>query len=62
MELMIVIGILWVAPCMLAWEMCQRRNRNPRKGLVLALLFGWAAVLGIWMALKTRSKETGMLS
>jgi len=61
MELMIVIGILWVVPCMLSWEMCERRNRNHWKGLVLALLFGWWAVLGIWLGLKTRNPKTGTL-
>lgn len=58
---MLFFAFLYIVPCILCWEMCNNRNRNPWKGVVLALLFGWFAVLGIWMGLKRRNLKTLVL-
>lgn len=49
---------LWVVPCGLAYAICEKKNRNPWKGVVLAVLFGWLAPLGLWLALKRRDPKT----
>lgn len=59
--LTLLFVIFWGVPCGLAYAICEAKNRNPWKGLVLALFFGYLAPLGLWLALRRRSRETGQL-
>lgn len=61
-----ILGLLTIlfivfAPFYICAEIAEKRNRNQNKAMFLAFFFSWFAVVGLWLALKTRSKETGML-
>jgi hypothetical protein len=48
----------YLLPIACCAHVCQKRHRSVAKGVVLGLLFGWVAALGLWLALKRRNLET----
>jgi hypothetical protein len=53
--------VLFGGPFLLCANICDRRNRDPIKGLVVALFTGWLGVLCLWLGLKRRNPKTKML-
>lgn len=52
---------LWFYPIRLAVNLCKRKNRNPEKGALVAVLSGWIGYLFLFLLLKTRDSKTGRL-
>lgn len=50
-----------VFPYFISYNICIEKNRNPLKGIVLTMIFGLLAPLGMWLALKTRNPQTKQL-
>lgn len=61
MTLVILLVIFYGLPIALCCRICENKNRNSNKGIFLGIVFGWLAVLGLWLALKTRDLNTKML-
>ena len=61
MSFLFILALLDVVPIILCYRICELRHRSVAKGVVLALLFGWLAVLMLWLALKRRNRQTMML-
>ena len=52
---------LVVFPYFISYSICIGKNRNPLKGIVLTMIFGLLAPLGMWLALKMRNPQTKQL-
>jgi uncharacterized membrane protein len=50
----LTILILAIIPLMLGYNIAKSRNRNTNKALFVTFLFGWWAVIIMWLVLKTR--------
>lgn len=61
MEVLLILILLGVVPFFVSWKICVKRNRNPWKGLLATLFFGWFATIGLATMLKTRDPATGWL-
>jgi len=56
------ILVLWIVPIILCGWICSDKHRSVAKGVFLGFFFGWFAVAGLWLALKTRDPVTKQLS
>lgn len=54
--------LLYVLPIVTAYKMCKQKNRDPAIGVLLAIFFGWLAVLALHIFLKSRNFEYGTLT
>ena len=49
---------IYPLPVILCGKICQKKNRNVAKGVVVGLLTGgWIGCLILWLGLKTRTKN-----
>lgn len=55
------IFFAWIMPIILAWKIAKDKNRSVAKALFITLFFGWFAVIGLWLILKTRDLKTNQL-
>jgi len=44
-------------PLAICGYICEQRNRNALKGVVVGLLFSWLSVLILWLTLRRRDAE-----
>jgi hypothetical protein len=58
----VILIVMWfILPVLLGSKICEDRNRDQFKGGFLGLVFGWFAVIGMWLALKRRDPKTHQL-
>jgi hypothetical protein len=67
MNAFVYLFLCAIVPAALAAKLCQDKNRNPTKGFVVTFLpgllgvGGWLVLLFLWLGLRRRSPDTGIL-
>ena len=54
MELLIIVGIIWILPCYIAWEQGKQKHRL---GLAWGLCLGWLGVIALALLPPARERE-----
>lgn len=57
----LIIFLIYVLPLFVSGVICRDKHRNVIKGVFITLFFGWIATAGLWLALRKRDLETGLL-
>ena len=57
MIILIFFLFFWVAPVWLCASICEQRNRNMGKGMLVGFLTGWFGTIWLLMFMKDKSEN-----